>query len=226
LYISKLLRKWGVANVVFTDEHAYVMARDGAPLLIDQQLQDAGPCQYYMCLLQEFMSSGTLEDLAQAGGLSLAMMFKAMEDIAATLNEMHAHSVQHLDVKPENVMLVMKDSGIVAAKLCDLGRAEVGNNAKNRRDDVRRFGITLYSVAAGENWTQSRLLRADHSTLVSQLSEMVEDSKSDAVRRLPGVLDKLLNTQAEMSEAYAMIKELRQAYHDEIVIQEFLGGSK
>lgn len=213
-YVSKLLRNLGIANVVLTDENVRVVSRDEVPLVIDQQLQDAGPCNYYMCLIQEWMDSGSFEDLSQAGKLSLEMMFKALEDVAATLATLHANSVQHMDVKPENVMLVMKDGTLTGAKMCDFGRAEVGNNVENRRDDVRRFGITLYSVASGENWTQNRLLRTEHATLVSQLAELVDDSPSEAVRRLPGFLEQILSGKMDMREIHATLKELREAHRE------------
>merc|ERR1712061_567973 len=135
--------------------------------------------------MQELMPWGTLEDLAKEGELSPEIMFKCMEDVAETLALMHKHNVQHKDVKPENIMLVMEDDMGSAAKLCDFGSAEIGDREKSRRDDIRRFGVTLFSVASGEGWTKNRLIHEDHDALVSRLRVAVEESEDQDMHRLP-----------------------------------------
>merc|ERR1712039_351366 len=109
-------------NVVFTDEMVYVLAKSDAPKVIGDAMQTAGPVPYCMCMIQELMPWGTLEDLAKEGELSPAIMFMCLEDVAETLALMHAKRVQHRDIKPENIMLQMGDNDTVcAAKICDFG---------------------------------------------------------------------------------------------------------
>merc|ERR1712151_1395114 len=134
-------------SIVFTDEVVRVIKKNEAPPVIQKELENAGPVNFFMAMMQELMPWGTLEDLAKEGELSPEIMFKCMEDVAETLALMHKHNVQHKDVKPENIILVMEDDMVSAAKLCDFGSAEIGDREKSRRDDIRRFGVTLFSVA-------------------------------------------------------------------------------
>merc|ERR1712012_827759 len=103
-------------------------------------------------------NGGTLEGLAKDGQLTPPMMFQALHEVAQTLAIMHSQGVQHRDVKPENVLVSMEGGTITAAKLCDFGSAEIGDRPQSRADDVRRFGVMLFSVAMGEPWTENRLI--------------------------------------------------------------------
>lgn len=211
-FISKRLIEAGITNVVSTYASVFVLERDNAPDVVAEQLQDAGPVPFYMCMIQDLMPWGTLEDLAKEGELSPAIMFKALEDVSSTLADMHKHNVQHKDVKPENIMLVMEDDVVVAAKLCDLGSAQVGNNSKHRKDDVRRFGVTMFSVATGEGWTKNRLIRESHENLVARLTESVADSDDDNMKGLPKVLESILSGGLDMRRVADIIKALAATY--------------
>merc|ERR1712039_715581 len=123
---------------------------------------------------------------------------------------MHANNVQHRDIKPENIMLQMDefDNVVSAAKLCDFGSAEIGNSEKGRRDDIRRFGVTLFSVATGEGWTKNRLIHAEHDDLVARLSEAVQGCEDAALKRLPDVLKQILDGSLSMAQIAELMKEL------------------
>mmetsp|Transcript_107823 Transcript_107823/g.196275 ORF Transcript_107823/g.196275 Transcript_107823/m.196275 type:complete len:550 (+) Transcript_107823:59-1708(+) len=214
-YISKKLMEAGVQNVVYTFDSVFVLDREECPPVVDEQLRSAGPVPFYMCMVQDCMPWGTLEDLANDGELSPGIMFQALYDVASTLAEMHANRVQHKDVKPENIMLQMEGDVIVAAKLCDLGSSEVGENPKGCADDVRRFGVTMFSVATGEGWTKNKLIRANHDDLVARLGESVANSSDKNLRMLPDILKHILQgggTGTTMREVADIMKELSEAY--------------
>lgn len=213
-YCSKVLRAVGdCPNVVFTSESVRVVQRDTAPPVIQKELENAGPVNSYMCLTQELMPWGTLEDLAVDGELSPAIMFKCMEDVANTLAMMHNNNLQHRDVKPENIMLQMDDNdAIIAAKMCDFGSAMVGDDPKSKQDDIRRFGVTLFSVATGEEWTKSRLIREKHENLVSRLELAVEGSEVPELKALPQLLEQILSGSMQMSEVAEKMAELGDAF--------------
>jgi len=213
-FCSKVLRAVGTCpNVVFTSESVRVVARDTAPPVIQKELENAGPVNFYMCLTQELMPWGTLEDLAVDGELSPAIMFKCMEDVANTLAMMHKNNLQHRDVKPENIMLQMDENdSVIAAKMCDFGSAMVGDDPKSVQDDIRRFGVTLFSVATGEEWTKSRLIREKHENLVSRLELAVEGSDVPAFKTLPQVLEQILSGSMQMSEVAEKMAELGDAF--------------
>jgi serine/threonine protein kinase len=212
-YISKILKKAGLPNIVFTAEDLFVIPKDESPQVIAEQLTNAGPVGYYVCLCQDFMSDGTLEGLVEKG-LSAEMMFKALEDVAQTLADMHANDVQHRDVKPENVLVEMKDGEIVAAKLCDFGSAELGDNEKGRADDVRRFGITVFALATGEMWTKNRLIREEHKNLIHRLEMMVLTCEIPAMQQLPALLRSIFNDKPTMADIADSIRRLRAMVHN------------
>jgi tRNA A-37 threonylcarbamoyl transferase component Bud32 len=214
-FCSKSLKKVNVSNIVFTDEVVKVVSRAQAPAVIQKELANAGPVNFFMAMIQELMPWGTLEDLAKEGELSPEIMFKCLEDVSQTLAVMHANNLQHRDVKPENIMLQMdEDDNVVAAKLCDFGSAMVGDDQKSCADDIRRFGVTLFSVATGEGWTKNRLIREKHENLVSRLAVAVEGSGDPSMRRLPEVLEQILSGSMTMADVASVMEELADCYDD------------
>jgi hypothetical protein len=208
-YLSQLMKKFDISNVVFTDDSVCVFERASAPPVIEQELRNAGPVPYYMALFQVLMPWGTLEDIAKDGEVNPAIMFKCLLDVAETLAAMHAHNIQHRDMKPENVMLLMENNKIMAARLCDLGRAEVINNPEGRKDDIRRFGITFFSVATGEGWTKNRLLREQPDALVSRMAAAVEGQKG-AMANCPDILRRILNYELDMAQICEIFSDLEE----------------
>lgn len=212
-FCSKVLRAIACPNVVYTSERVHCVVRDEAPPVIQKELENAGPVGYYMCLTQELMPWGTLEDLAIEGELSPGIMFKCMEDVANTLATMHKNGLQHRDVKPENIMLEMDASdSVIAAKMCDFGSAMVGNDPASVKDDIRRYGVTLFSVATGECWTKSRLIHEKHENMVSRLALAVEGSEHEILKTLPQLLEQILSCSLQMSEIELKMEELGDAF--------------
>jgi serine/threonine protein kinase len=209
-YVSKLLKNAGIEKVVFTEPTVYVITRgdERCNPVIEEQLRDAGPIKHYVCLVQELMNGGTLERFFEDRSFVPKQLFSALHDVASTLEMMHTQNVQHRDVKPENVLIQMEGGDVVAAKLCDLGSAEIGNIPENRADDVRRFGVTLFSLVTGEGWTKMRLIHEKHENLIARLTEAVASSDSRQVRRLPKVLKEILSDRITMSRVSALMAEL------------------
>merc|ERR1712129_4735 len=107
-----------------------------------------------------------------------------------------------------------EDDTIVEAKLCDFGSAQIGDDPKSCADDIRRFGVTLFSVATGAGWTQNRLIHETHENLVSQLADAVKDSDDPTLQRLPDVLDQILSGSMQMKEVAALMEEFADNYED------------
>mmetsp|Transcript_14741 Transcript_14741/g.34761 ORF Transcript_14741/g.34761 Transcript_14741/m.34761 type:complete len:534 (-) Transcript_14741:119-1720(-) len=212
-YVSKLLRAAEVTNVVYTDETVRVLAKQGAVPIVANELQNAGPVPYYICMMQEFLEGGTLEKLANEGKLSLQTTLRALEEVSHALAAMHANNVQHRDVKPENVLLEMSPAGeMVQAKVCDFGCAEIGaSNRAGVKDDVRRFGVTFFSVITGEWWTKNRLIHEGHENLVQRMQQAVEGSPNAVASKFPDALAKILACDMRMDAIAALMTELREA---------------
>merc|ERR1711924_118763 len=127
--------------------------------------------------------------------------------------------IQHRDVKPENIMLQMDDENddgqetVTSAKLCDFGSAQIGNDSNSCWDDIRRFGVTLFSVATGEGWTKNRLIRAKHDELVSRLTTAVADSSDPTMKRLPKVLEQILGGSMKMADVAKVMAEMAVLLH-------------
>lgn len=210
-YVSKVLKEAGVVAVLM-DEVACVLAKAEAPPIIEEHLRDAGPVPYYLCLLQEFMNGGSLENLQKDDRLTWGVFFKAAEEISSTLALMHDIQVQHKDIKPENALVEVDGDTIVAVKLCDFGSAEMGTNPAGCANDIRRFGLTMYSLASGQLWTKNRLLRANHEELVERLTSSLSEAANDTVRQLPQVIASILDGKLDMKTIAKMMAELNEAY--------------
>lgn len=210
-YISKILRKAGITNVVLTDATVSVMCKEDAPDIIAEHLTNAGPVPFYMCLLQEFISGGSLEDVVRDGRLSTKTLFTALADVASTLADLHANNVNHKDVKPENVLVEMKGDTVEAAKLCDFGSAEMSGLQAGRADDIRRFGVTMFSLVTGESWTKCRLIHETHVNLVARLKTFVMASSETKLHGLPKILEEILSGFKTMENVAAMMKTLSEA---------------
>merc|ERR1719375_1567558 len=208
-YISKLMRKAGITSVVLTDEDVYVLQKKAAPDVVKRQLENAGPVPYYACFVQEFMSGGTIEGLAQKGKLTPALLLKSLAAVSATLAAMHKQRVQHCDVKPENVLLQMEGGELSAAKLCDLGSAELGDDPRGRAEDVRRFGVTLFALATGEAWTKNQLIRAKHEDLIGRMRAAAAGFPRGPMQRLPDALREILEASPSMARVAELMSELR-----------------
>jgi tRNA A-37 threonylcarbamoyl transferase component Bud32 len=211
-YISKLCRKANIEKIVFTAPTVYVIVRSEAQPVIEERLRDAGPVEHYVCLVQDFMNGGTLEQLIESEDVTPQKMFTALEDVAQTLAQMHANKITHRDIKPENVLLEV-DGGSIKAKLCDLGSAELGDKglAAGRTDDIRRFGVMMFSLATGEGWTKQRLLHEKHENLIARLTEAVEQAEDEVMKRLPDIVQQILNGKHTMAEVADIMTDLRKS---------------
>lgn len=215
-FASKILKQAGLDHIVYTHPTVCVVNRDLAPAIVKEQLLSAGPVNFYLCLFQDFAGGGDLEDLRAEGRLTAQMMFGALVDVAATLAKMHDRGVHHRDVKPENVLVEMDGETITSAKICDLGCVTFLSDAEGCTDDIRRFGVMLFSLTTGEPWTANRLIHENHNDLVDRMTKFVADS-SVAMKELPGMLSKILDGCLNMHQVEEMMLKMSEALQIELV---------
>merc|ERR1712178_133510 len=81
----------------------------------------------YICLVQEYMNRGTVQDWMDEDRLLPGGLLAVMQHVAAALSYMHSLGVSHNDVKPQNILLAQEDESNsqadVTVKLGDLGLA-------------------------------------------------------------------------------------------------------
>jgi serine/threonine protein kinase len=208
VYISKLLRANDIPNCVLAEENVIVMPKEGSPPAVFDILSKAGPVPFYLGLCQEFMNGGSLEGDANEGKLSPKVLFSALADVATALAGMHACGVQHRDVKPENVMFAKKDGQITKVGVCDFGSGEVGENRAGEADDIRRFGVTVFSVVTATEWTKEKLIREPHENIISGFKEFVKDKKNPAIKKAPQVVEKILAGNMNMAQVLDQMVDL------------------
>jgi serine/threonine protein kinase len=92
----------------------------------------------------EFVEGETLQNLIKrAGRLETKLALEIATQVAAGLAAVHEQHLVHRDIKPTNIMVRLKEEGIVTAKIIDLGLA------KTLDESVSEAGISLPGAFAG-----------------------------------------------------------------------------
>jgi serine/threonine protein kinase len=132
-------------------------------------------------LVSEYMNGGTLQDIANSGGLQSELLLAHIAlGCLRGLEHMHTHKTVHRDIKPANILVQLNSLDLVAIKLADLGLAtrlpQSGYvHSKNGfhgtaaflsperirglrygpQADIWALGLTLFATAAGKHPFQS-----------------------------------------------------------------------
>jgi serine/threonine protein kinase len=101
------------------------------------QILDAGRIDDISYIAMEWLEGHTLEEeIKKAGNLTLERVQELLRQITDALQEAHDKMVIHLDLKPENVMLVKKRGGDERVKLVDFGSGKVMSSMNGTRISV------------------------------------------------------------------------------------------
>jgi len=103
----------------------------------------------YICLLEEFMDLGTVQNWIDHQCLLRGGMLKTMRLVANALAYMHTRGVAHNDIKPDNVLLAGGDDRTILVKLADLGLAE---DSTDFEKDCNMFGMLIYCMVTEKSF--------------------------------------------------------------------------
>jgi len=160
----------------------------------------------YICLTQELMNRGTVQDWLDDEMLLPGGMFKVTQQVASALAYMHENEITHNDIKPENIMLHQEAHGKespVSVKLGDLGLAV---KSTNRTNDFWQTGMTMFCMIMGEKFG-SRKYRLEHSDgFVDEVAQAIEQvgvdagRLSDTLADVPGVMRDIFHERTTMAK--------------------------
>jgi len=92
----------------------------------------------------EFVEGETLEELIRRSGrLEVRLALEIVTQVAAGLAAIHERNLVHRDIKPTNIMVMLKEEGSVTTKIIDLGLA------KTLEESVSEAGISSPGVFVG-----------------------------------------------------------------------------
>src|SRR5271166_4971982 len=104
-------------------------------------LGTAGQNYFYA---MEFVEGETLEKLIRCSGrLEVKLALEIANQVAGGLAAVHEQHLVHRDIKPTNIMVMLKEGGTVAAKIIDLGLA------KTLDESASEAGISSPGAFAG-----------------------------------------------------------------------------
>mmetsp|Transcript_50729 Transcript_50729/g.146289 ORF Transcript_50729/g.146289 Transcript_50729/m.146289 type:complete len:627 (+) Transcript_50729:31-1911(+) len=217
-------KEWQQAKAV--EDHPYIVRYEDALLHrdVDESLaellrigQDNGKLQgrskrtkfpdRYICLIEEFMNRGTVQDWMDKETLFPGGVLVVMQRVASALAYMHGKGITHNDIKPENVLLHQNDEedarAEVTVKLADFGLAKY---SKDRSADFQQYGLTVHSMMTGTRFGSKKFRPEMAPEFVEEVSElladldMVEASLAGALRSLPGILKQVFSQETTMAQ--------------------------
>jgi len=168
--------------------------------------------EHYVCLMQEFMNRGTVQDWMDRDLLMPGGLLEVMRCVASALAYMHQRGLTHNDVKPENVLLSQEDTSDprakVSVKLADLGLAA---RSTHRSDDFWQYGMTALCMTTGEKFGSRKFQPSSVPTFVADVARCVAECGASpggtgggrvlaALATLPDLLSKVWAVQLTMFE--------------------------
>jgi hypothetical protein len=160
----------------------------------------------YICLTQEFMNAGSIQDWIDDDHLRPGGMFVVMRQVAAALAFLHGVGVCHNDIKPENVM-VNQDRGSasgdgVVVKLGDLGLTAKSTDTSA---DFWQYGMTVFCMVTGERFGSRKYRPQLSETFASECQQAIEGAQPsgrlrDTLVEVPDILRRVFKKEVAMEE--------------------------
>jgi hypothetical protein len=159
----------------------------------------------YICLTQELMNRGTVQDWMDNDWLLPGGVLCVMQSVAGALAFMHMKGVTHNDIKPENVMLHQdgrKTRSDVIVKLGDLGCCL---KSPNKDNDYWQYGMTIFCMVTGEKFGTRKYRSEIANQVCDECAELlkqndIEGDLGKALARVPPLMRSIFPMEIEMDE--------------------------
>lgn len=174
--------------------------------------------ELYAAIDMEYCSDGSVQDLVEAGFISIRRSLKILIDTCFGLEHAHRQSILHRDLKPANIMVAgnrykLSDFGLAKSNLVGSGAGtpvylapEVWNNVTNVSTEVYSAGITLFQLC--NNYPDLYPLVTPAQVKAGKLIETV-GYRGYVPRRLRTICNKACALDPD--RRYKSIEEMRQA---------------
>ena len=118
---------------------------------------EANNTVYYV---MEYLNGGSLSDIVKAGGpLPEQRALEIIEPVARAVAFLHSHRINHLDIKPDNIMFKTTPDGSKIPVIIDFGLAKHYDGNGSPTSTVRVQGCSD-GYAPVEQYAASRCLRS------------------------------------------------------------------
>jgi len=130
----------------------------------------------YICLFQEYMNRGSVQQCMDEDRLAPGGMFLVMQRVASALAYIHKQGLTHNDVKPENVLLshLIEDNprSEMLIKLADLGLVA---RSTDRSQDFYHYGMTVLCMTTGERFGVRKFQPEFAESFVQEIAGLIGD---------------------------------------------------
>ena len=161
---------------------------------------EANNTAYYV---MEYLNGGTLDELVKAvGPLSAQRALEIIEPVARAVAFLHGHRINHLDIKPDNIMFKTTPDGLKIPVIIDFGLARLYDSSGCPASTVRVQGCSDgYAPVEQYAGLNTFVPQADVYALGATLYYMLvgkepaiatEQTSAGIVRSLPKTLDRRL----------------------------------
>jgi len=171
------------ADIVSRLNHPHIVQ------VIDWEVLEGGA----PCLVMEYLEGETLHRLIKrAGKLPWSTIGKVGDQILSALSVAHKAGVTHRDIKPDNILLALDDSGNTTAKLLDFGVSKVHDSRTIATADQRLLGTPCYMSPEQADGDQLRIDgAADVWAMGAILFEMAAGEQAFQGGSVPSILYKV-----------------------------------
>jgi len=124
----------------------------------------------YLCLLLEYMDSGSVQNLLDGNQLTSDGVLAISQQVSSIVADLHRQNCAHNDIKPDNILLRrVPGKSHLAVKLADFGMAKYSESSLEKKRDCDLFAYTVYCMALGRSFEKCISSQDEQGSMVENL---------------------------------------------------------